>query len=314
MGNLIRFYNQNRERIWLAIIFIVFIVLIVNVLNSIYKDKAEEQKKQNASSSNNQVKDYTHESKSLVSENDVPEYYKKDFGNLIDNFLTYCKNHEPEKAYDLLSQSCKEILYQNNEKIFEEQYYEPRFSKDKSYSFQSWTSGETYVYMVKIFDNMLATGNGGSEKYIQDYISIVKEDELYRLNTEGLVAKVDRNKEVSSDGVTFTIMNSAIYMDYEIATFVVKNETQYDILIDSREKTDTMYAVDGNNISFEAMAFENSDDDFIVPYGEEKVIKIKFSNPYRDRNNAVKYVFSDVYMDAEHVNYGVNNREFVIQL
>ena len=97
---------------------------------------------------------YENQSKSLISGGTVSETHQDEFGKLLDSFLTYCKNHEPEKAYGLLSQDCKNILYPN-EKVFEQQYYKGKFSSEKKYSFQSWTSKETNIYLVKIFKNML---------------------------------------------------------------------------------------------------------------------------------------------------------------
>lgn len=312
MERWFRLYNQNRRNVWVAILVIIFVLLIIRTLNGIYRDAKNQDNTIVKNTTENEVS-YKNQSESLVSGGSVSEAHQEQFGKLIDNFLTYCKNHEPEKAYGLLSEDCKNILYPN-ETIFEQQYYKNKFTSEKKYSFQSWTSKDTYIYRVKIFNNMLATGTGNSEKYIQDYISIVKENDSYKLNVNGFVGKVQRNKEASKKGVTIKVNNSEIYMDYEIINITVKNSTENTILLDSRKNSNSIYEIDANNNEFEAITYENSEDDFIVEPGEEKQIKIKFSNPYREQMTAIKYVFSDIYMDTNNVQYGSNNVEITVDL
>lgn len=311
MGKLFRFYNQNRRKVWVAILVFIFAMLIIRALNGIYKQETQDNIKQANTEENITEKNesYENQSKSLASGGSVSKSHQKEFGQLIDNFLTYCKNHEPEKAYGLLSQDCKSILYPNEE-LFEQQYYKNKFSGEKKYSFQSWTSTDTYIYLVKIFNNMLATGTGSSSNYIQDYISIVKEGDTYKLNVDGFVGKVQRNAEKSKDGLSIKINYSEIYMDYEMVNLTIKNDSENVIFLDSRKDTGTMYLVDSNNNKSESMAYENNEDDFIIDSGEEKSITIKFSNPYTEKVAVKKYVFSDIRMnnssDIEEIEVNVD--------
>ena len=146
MRNIIRFYNQNRMKIFIILLAIIFIFVIIQLLNSLEAEKVEN-KNSNVNTAEVQEKNYDKESESIVSGKYVSGTYKQEFGNLIDSFLSYCKNHEPEKAYELLSQDCKNVLYPTLE-FFKEAYYNDIFSGDKMYSFQSWTSRDTYIYLV----------------------------------------------------------------------------------------------------------------------------------------------------------------------
>lgn len=312
MGKLFRLYNQNRKTVWITISVLIFAIVIIRTLNGMYKENNEQNNVIAENVTENKVS-YENQSKSLVSGGTVSETHQDEFGTLLDNFLTYCKNHEPEKAYGLLSQDCKNILYPN-ETIFEEQYYKGKFTGEKKYSFQSWTSKETHIYLVKIFNNMLATGMGSSENYIQDYISIVKENDTYKLNVNGFVGKAQRKVEKSKNGLTIKVNYSEIYMDYEIIDITVKNDTENTVLLDSRKNTGTTYLLDVNDNKFESMLYENSEEDLIIKPGEEKEIKIKFSNPYREKMNAKEYVFSDIYMNVDNVNHASNNIEIIVDL
>ena len=103
-------------------------------------------------------------------------------------------------------------------------------------------------------------------------------------------------------------------MDYEIVNVTVKNNTENTVLLDSRKSTATTYLLDANDNKFEAMLYENSEDELTINSGEEKEIKIKFSNPYIEKMNAKEYVFSDIYMNINNVNYGNNNVGIIVEL
>ena len=130
MGKLIRYYNQNRIGIWIVILIFAFLILIIQALNGLAKEQNKQVNVNNDADKNitNQV-DYTTESKSVVSGDEVPEIYQKNFGSTLENFLTYCKNHEPEKAYGLLSNECKEVLYPSVQD-FTNSYYNCSYNKN----------------------------------------------------------------------------------------------------------------------------------------------------------------------------------------
>lgn len=67
----------------------------------------------------------------MVSGGTVSETKQDEYGNLIEQFLKYCINSQPEKAYDLLSSDCKKVLYPS-EKLFEDLYYNGNFDKNKN--------------------------------------------------------------------------------------------------------------------------------------------------------------------------------------
>ena len=298
MGKIIRFYNRNVKKIWTVVIVVALFFVLRNVLNEFYKNKNNEVSKKNQ---NIVIKEdnYEKQSESLVSGKKVSENYQDKFGKLIDNFLKYCTNHEPERAYGLLSNNCKSILYQTEE-IFEKKYYEKRFRGDKKYNFQSWTSNDQYIYLVKVFDNMLTTGKSSEKGHIQDYITVVKEGEEYKLNINGFVNKKIRDRKISiSEGVSIKVKNSFIFMDYEIAEFEIINNSSNELILDTMEKTDSIYLMDDSNIKFEGLTYENEKSEFRIYPNEKKIINIKFTNPYRDNKKTKKYIFEDIRYNGE---------------
>ena len=131
MHNLIRIYNQNRIKILIIVIGIIISITVIQNLNKAIRD--ENNKKNNKiieQQKNTSI--YINESKSMVSGGTVSETKQDEYGNLIEQFLKYCINNQPEKAYDLLSSDCKKVLYPS-EKLFEDLYYNGKFDKNKKY-------------------------------------------------------------------------------------------------------------------------------------------------------------------------------------
>lgn len=302
MNKLIRIYNQNRRKIWTVIIAIVVGFTLLHLLNQFQAQNSAEKNKQeeNLAKSNEQnvSKSYTNESKSMVSGGSVPSGLQQEFGSLIDQFLTYCTSHEPEKAYGLLSDNCKQVLYPN-EKIFEEQYYESKFSSSKRFTFQSWTSTDTYIYMVKIFDDMLATGVASTQNYIQDYYSIVKENETYKLNINGYIGRIKHYGKKEQNNVVWEIKSSDIFMDNEIINLSVQNKTDKAIMIDPLTSADSICLINEKEISSSALLHEKTEDEFIIKSGETKQISLKFPNSYQEKVQSERIEFNRVILDYQ---------------
>lgn len=298
MYKLISWYNQRRKKIWISIMIIAFIFIIIRLLNMWSKEQLEQEKKEIEENNKSNVTSYEKQSKSMVSGGKVDKNYQNEFGNLIDSFLSNCVNQEYEQAYELLSEDCKEELYPSL-KIFIDQYCSEKFDQKKEYNFQSWTSEGNYIYLIKIYESRLASGNA-NPNYIQDYYTIQKELGEYKLNISGFVGKQKyRNKTTQKEDITVTLNSTSVYMDYQIYEITVKNNTEKTILLDPREKTDKTYTVNNRGVKIEALLYENKEEDLKIDAGEEKKVTIKFSNVYQSGATIKKIVFSNVVANYE---------------
>ena len=108
---------------------------------------------------------------------EMPKEAKK----IIDNFVTYCNNGEIEEAYNLLSEECKEELFPDLE-TFKNNYHSKIFTDYKMYNLMAWINSDNcFTYKVEITEDILTTG-GASELNIEDYYTIVKNNNEYKLN------------------------------------------------------------------------------------------------------------------------------------
>lgn len=300
MHNLIRYYNKNRFKVWIAILIIVFILILIQVFNSFAKQKRIEEQNNTEEETTSNVVSYSNESKTIMSGDSISDEYKDDFGQLIDEFCTHCINHEPEKAYDLLSNDIKNIKYKSVD-IFKDLYYEDRFEGNKQYSFQSWSkSNDIYIYQVKVFDNMLATGKNSEENYQEDFITIVPDGGDFKLNIDNYIGRKEIFKKASNDILQVSVQVADIYMYNEVYTFNIKNNTDETILLDTRKKTDTTFLVDNLDNKFYSLLYENKESDLILKPQEMKTIKIKFNDAYRENIEMKEVNFENIVNYEEY--------------
>lgn len=313
MHKLLRYYSQNRLKIWATILGIIFLIVLIQVLNSMVKK--ENQTKEAGETTDNNVVSYANESKSIISDDDVSEVYQDEFGRIITEFFDYCTSNQIEEAYNMLSSECKKALYQT-ESIFRQSYINEKFEGDKDFSFQSWiSSGSLYIYQVKIFDNMLSTGKANDE-YYEDYVTLVKEDDTYKLNVNSFIGKKDINEQFEENNIKISVVGAQTYMDYEIYEFNITNDTEKTIMLDSRQDTDTTYLVDSQENRYVALLNENTEDDLVIKPKETKNIKIRFNDTYRDGIRILGLRFDDIVLDYDSFlqnRYEYEKYSFVIE-
>ena len=296
MYKLWRYYNQNKLKIWTFILIIVLGLAIIRTLNVKLKDKKIQSNDKETTSN---VVSYHNESQSMVSGGSISEVYRDDFGKFINQFFTFCIEHDPQTAYSMLSNDTKQELYQTEE-LFEKNYYESKFTGNKQFSFQSWSSDNNlYVYQVKIFDNMLATGKT-NDNYIEEYVTISLENGEYKLNLNSYLGRTIINKKTEDDKLVVQVVRVDTYLDYEIYTLNIQNKLNENILLDTRRKTNTCYVTDKLDNKFEALLYENKEDDLKFSPNEVKTIQIKFSDARRENLQIKSINFTDIVKALEY--------------
>lgn len=295
MHKLLRWYHQNRIKAWIIILAAVFAITVLQILNNVAKEEIKnENEKQTQEETANTAASYHKESQTILEGGSVPKRYREVFGNLIDEFYTNCINHNPEGAYELLAPDTKTELYPTLQQ-FEKLYYEEKFEGDKQYSYQSWTksSEEIYIYQVKIFDNMLATGKSNDE-YIEDFVTIAPVEDSYLLNINSYIGKKIISQEAENELVTIEAATSDQYLNYEIYTFRVENNSEKTIMLDTKQNTKSTYITDENSNKFAAFMYEVAKKDLILKPKETKTVKIKFNNVYDNEKKITSIHFNDI--------------------
>lgn len=141
---------------------IIGVILITQFLNRLVIEKSEEEAKYNVVDGSTVVQKYT---------------YSTEDKKLIQSFIDYCKENKTKEAYELLSNNCKNELFQTYE-IFISEYYNKLFKK-KATTEISYDK-EKQLYKITYYFDVLE--NGGYKENTVDYYKIeqdVIENKIY---------------------------------------------------------------------------------------------------------------------------------------
>lgn len=286
--NIIRYYNQNRIFVWTVVIAIIFIIIAIQVLNGIVENK------NNNTPVTNTIREEEYKNNLsidvLLSDDDVKE--EKEL--VVDQFIRYCNAGEIDKAYNLLTDDCKKELFPTIEQ-FKQNYYNKIFLETKLYSKEKFY-GKTYK--IKYYDDILSTGIVNTTN-IEDYYTIEYKKNIAQLNISNYIGKKELNKTYENGNLKVEIISKQIYKEYEEYEIIVTNLSDKVILLDSKEKTNSIYLLGKNDVKYYVLSHEILSDNLIINAKQSKRLSVKFAKEYNSNNTINGLVFSDIVTDYE---------------
>ena len=299
MNRFIRYFNQNRIRIIITILIVVFIIIIIQVVNYILKQSRTEYQPSNSIT----IEDTSIPSESVITGEKLPEETTKTNIETIQQFVDYCNNKQYENAYNLLSQDCKDELY-NTLDTFINNYCNNIFlNANITYNLELWyNTGSTYTYRVVYYENnLLATGEINPSSNVEDYITIVKNGEENKLNINSFIGKESINKTQSSEDarIEITVNNRYMYRNYEKYSITVKNNTDKTIVISEGINGNDICLVDSNEVEYDSIINELPLVSLELVPGMERTIDIHFYKMYNLYRTIDKISFKNIILDKE---------------
>lgn len=296
MNRIIRWYNQYRKEIWIVILTIIGIIALIQTLNNYYKNNP---KKESSSGTNITTTTYNNQNYSVVTKTEINEKVSKNSQTVIKDFFDYCNSGKIEEAYNLLSQDCKEELYPNID-TFKNQYYNKIFTEIRIYNSTLWISNTNRnTYRLEIMGDILASGKKDAMP-IEDYYTVINQDGKYALNISSYIGREEINISKTENNITVTILRKNIYMDYEKYEIKVKNETQGNLVFNTKNNTDSVYIQDENGLKYIAFLNEISEYDLEISRELTKTYNIKFNRTYKPKIDIEKVAFGDIKTGQEN--------------
>lgn len=301
--NLVRYYNQNRKKIWGILIIIVSAFLLLQIVN--YRYKVDRQKKvavtNNIQLEENRNATIVTSNQSLVTGDSISSHQLQQDTIVIDDFFSYCNKKELQKAYDLLTDECKTQMYPTLE-IFEETYYRDVFDEgSKNCTIENWVND---TYKVKIMEDILIMGKSSHDYLKQDYITVKEVNDEYKLNINNYIGYTQIDKTTNQNDISIEVINKNTYMDYEEYTLKVANHTEDLILLDSRVNTETLYLQDRKGVKYPSYSHELTEPMLTIPSGQTKEVTIKFYSSYITTKIIRTIVFSDLCLFSNQEKIG----------
>ena len=279
------------------------------MLNYIYKNKTDNNNQNYISeNANSNIGNFGTivSNKSAITDTKIDTEKLEDDVTIINEFIESCNERNIEKAYNLLSDECKEEMYPT-ENEFYDNYYMTIFNNNKlEYSVENWIED---TYEVKFIEDMLATGTINGENK-QDYITIVEEDNSFKININNYIGREILNKNIETNDIILNLIQKDIYMDYEVYKITIKNNTGKSILLAPEDKTNTIYLQNTNGGKFYAASSELLKEELLLENSYSHTIDVKFNKTYSYSNNIKSLSFSNVILDYDKYSNLSDNEEY----
>lgn len=274
------------RHIWVKyrrVVLVIFLGwLIVFLINMILKNKKPEYVLKNTYNPDTAV----------ITDNSAPSRYQEKIKTAMDDFVRHCNNKEYQEAYDLLTDDCKEYLFDNNLIMFQK-YVDSLFKNRKIYNYQSFSNFDShYIYDVTILDDIGATGTTGNyDTYTEKYTFIRQSDGNFKISTGDFIRKVTVNKQLEDSNMIVKL--NCYYQSY--------NKIQYDVSIINR--TDKYLDIADGTIGSEITLNVNGDKrnatnlsnaEVVVRPGSSDTFSLIFDKYFDDRKNATQINFNCV--------------------
>lgn len=271
------FWRKNKTKLIIALLIWLIIIIINYILKNI---KIEELPKT------------TYEPHTAVmDDSEVPEKLQNPIENLIADYINYCNNKEYENAYNMLSYECRDNLYPNIEDF--KTYIDGIFDDKKEYYIQNYSNvGNTYIYSVCIFEDMLATGLTGSEpKYYEEKFVIRNNDGNLELAIREYIGKETKQSVYEDDYIKVEIQNMQQTYENQIYTVKITNRCEYPIVLaDGLEKNEILLGLQYQNRNIKDL----SRGGIVIYEGQSKTFELKFTKFYDENETAQKLIFNAV--------------------
>lgn len=310
MYKLISWYNQNRRKFWRTVVTIFIVILIAwRLMYTTTNRNINREISQSPKVDTSNLNSITLESdKSAISGKKTT--IDQSGIEIIDKFVSFCNSGNVQEAYNLLSSECKEQLY-NELNDFQKTYYTPVFGNGKrNVSIENWNEN---IYKVDFYEDALSTGRYSVENSLQDYITIVNDKEgNKKLNINGYIGRTNyEDKVINQYKLEVKITRKDSYMDYEIYTFDVKNDSENNAYLGNVQNYENVsYLVDKNEIKYNAYEHEIPQT-LLEVYGKQsKTIQIKYFNEYSSNRKIKKLVFPKMYITYEDNTNGYTTMTF----
>jgi len=232
----------------------------------------------------------------------VPEIYKESIERLIDDYVKYCNNKEYENAYNLLSSSFKEEYCNTLEEFTK--YVDTVFATPKIYNIQNYSNvNNTYVYRVRLLNNILSNGTTDDYRFDEDKYVIKKEDNEFKLSLNGFCGKKDLNIDIEDDYMNIKITKKI--MEYDTATYTieVKNKTgNYIVFADSTTSKELQLKFEENT----RQALNIVGSDLVVFPNDSETFEIMFNEYFDDKTDPLYLMFNSIRILPQYSNNSEN--------
>lgn len=215
----------------------------------------------------------------------------KDVNDTIKKYFDSCNSKNYEEAFNMLTQECKNYLYDNDIALFKE-YIDSIYTSNKIYNVQNYSNvGNVYIYNLRILDDITATGTSEDYQVIQEKLVLHDENNEYKLSNQGYIGMQSINRETEEDNMKVKVIKKEMSYYKEEYTLEIRNKTDSYIMLSNDLGGDQVTLNLGTQ---RRSALNTSNANIIILPGENRRITLLFDKYYDDGAEPQEINFNNV--------------------
>lgn len=212
----------------------------------------------------------------VISEGKFPEKIQEEGLKKINEFLNYVKEDKIDLAAEMLTDDAKYYSFKNKKEAIG---YIIEIYKDKKYDIQPYAKvGNDYIYQVKVFEDILATGLTNTIFTYTDTKMVIKnENGKIGLNIKGYIGKYNASGFYEDNNIKVNIKGKNVWVEHEDYLLEITNRTNnYLVLKDKSNNTALAASLEVGNSNRKLIDEEN----IILKPLETRNILLRFPKMY----------------------------------
>lgn len=222
--------------------------------------------------------------------------------DFIESYVEACNQGKYQKAFAMLSENCRKYEFNDREVEFANHVLE-KMPTPKKYSIQNYSNTKGYyIYEVKYFDDMLATGLTNSEYNFTTEKIVLKKNSKgsFDIAVGNFIEYKDINRVAENEYLKIDIKNCMVRYSTETYDIQLTNRSDYTIVVADNYQEDEVALV----LSGEYRGTESSNTRIVLAPEESITVKLGFMKFIDDNDETQSILFGNIRVLEEYAGMG----------
>jgi len=279
--NIRNFFRKNKR----VILIIVLIWAIIFGINTYLRLMPKPE----------QVEVSLEEHKAVVNDNETPASVANLIEQTIDKYVNYNNQGNFEAAFNMLSEECRHYSYKDDVLLYMEYMYTkmpmPRNYTIQSYSTTTVDKETVYIYEVRYFEDMLATGLSDQDySFTSEKLAFYYDDNgQLQMSNGSYIYQEDIKSMTENEYLKVDVVDKIVSYSTEVYKVKFTNRSNYTIVIcDYEEEQEVMLVLP------QEMRGKSETEHLVLDPGQTREATFTFQKFVDDNDESQSILFNSV--------------------
>lgn len=248
---------------------------------------------------------YTPHTAVLDGSGSVPKKIQNSIEEFVEEYVEYCNTREYEKAYNMISDDCKDFFGSFAQY---KSYVSNKFGSKKIYSIQNYSNyDDKYIYTVKLYDDILASGlTNSTYMYQEEKIIASNENGKVVFSVGNFVEKKDITSVQENKYLKIDIKNRISKYNFEIYEIKLTNRSENTIVVENGFVENEVLLNLGEEYRTQVDATE-----IILEPNETRVVNLTFEKFYDNGLDSKSIIFNSIRVVENYIEDNPNEENSI---